>query len=142
MGSGIYTKKWRNLPVRHVEPGIGYIGAFLPYKIFQSAYIRDFHYGYYHGNKQWFDVLGDTDKQKRPHGSHAMHTYIDWENDCDLRDTVIPNSYDLSLFDFRVQKEDYLLCLARLLPGKGIRRAVEVAERLGMRLVVAGTRKL
>ena len=128
----------KDLPVRHVEPGIGYIGAFLPYKVFQSAYIRDFHYGYYHGNNQWYDILDESSQQARPHGSHAMHTYVDWEDTALLKDVVIPNSYDIALFDFKVKKKDYLLSLARVLPGKGIRNAVEIAERMGMKLIVAG----
>lgn len=127
-----------DLPVRHVEPGIGYIGAFLPYKVFQSAYIRDFHYGMYHANSMWYNILGETSQKERPHGSHAMHTYINWEQTPDLRDAVIPNSYDLSQFDYRKKKDDYLLCLSRVLIGKGIRHAVNVAERLNMKLIVAG----
>lgn len=127
----------KGLPVRHVEPGIGYIGAFLPYKIFISAYVRDFHYGMYHGNNRWYQILGEKSRKERPHGSHSMHTYIDWENP-PAHDAVIPNAYDLSQFDFRVEKKDYLLCLARVLQGKGIAEAVEVAERVGMKLIVAG----
>lgn len=37
-----------------------------------------------------------------------------------------------------MKKEDYLLCLARVLPGKGISGAVEISEQLGMKLIMAG----
>ena len=128
----------QDLPVRHIEASIGYIGAFLPYKVFQSAYARDFHYGYYHGNWQWYQILGESSQKERPHGSHGMHTYHHWEEQYKLRDVVIPNSYDIDLFEFRVEKEDFGLSLARLLPGKGIRHAVDIAERMDMKLIVAG----
>ena len=128
----------KDFPVQHVEPGIGYIGAFLPYKVFQSSYIRDFHYGSYHSNKLWYKILGEESQKQRPHGSHYQHTYIDWEDNASLSDAVIPNSYDLSLFDFRVKKKEYLLYLGRILSGKGVGEAVEIAEALGMKLIVAG----
>ena len=131
-------KELKDLPVQHVEPGIGYLGAFLPYKVFQSSYIRDFHYGSYHANNLWYKILGEKSQKERPHGSHYQHTYIDWEDNASLRDAVIPNSYDLSLFDFKIQKKDQLLCLSRVLKGKGIAEAVEIAERVGMKLIVAG----
>jgi glycosyltransferase involved in cell wall biosynthesis len=38
----------------------------------------------------------------------------------------------------RSDKEPYLLCLARICPDKGQHLAIEVAERTGMRLVLAG----
>ena len=128
----------KDFPVQHVEPGIGYIGGFLPYKIFPSSYIRDFHYGSYHSNNLWYNILGEESKKERPHGSHYQHTYIDWEQNPSMADAVIPNSSDLSLFDFRIKKKDYLLYLGRVLKGKGVGEAVKIAEGLGMKLIVAG----
>lgn len=128
----------KDLPVQHIEPGIGYIGGFLPYKVFPSSYIRDFHYGSYHANDLWYKILGEESRKLRPHGSHYQHTYIDWESQASLRDAVIPNACDRSLFDFRLKKKDQLLCLSRVLRGKGIAEAVEISERLGMKLIVAG----
>ncbi|MXV74729.1 glycosyltransferase family 4 protein [Candidatus Poribacteria bacterium] len=127
----------KELPVRHVEPGIGYIGAFLPHRIFQSSFIRDFHYGAYHSNLKWQDFLDAAAEQIKLGEPHFLFTCVDWEMP-PKSDVVIPNPYDLSLFDFRVDKEDFLLYLGRLVNGKGIIEAVEIAERTGMKLVVAG----
>ena len=131
-------EEFQDLPVRHVEPGIGYIGACLPYKVFQSTYIRDFHYGAYHASFGWRNLLGDYYNKIVPNSSpHYLYTNISWET-TPPHDAVVPNSYDLSLFDFRVEKEDYGLCLARVLARKGIKQAVEICEKLGMKLIVAG----
>ncbi|MCY3744459.1 MAG: glycosyltransferase [Candidatus Poribacteria bacterium] len=127
----------KDLPVRHVEPGIGYIGAFLPYRIFQSTFMRDYHYGVYYSNLKWRDFLKEAAHQIENGKPHLLFTCIDWETP-PLSDAIIPNPYDISLFDFSVEKDEYLLYLGRILPGKGITEAVEVAERTGMKLIVAG----
>jgi len=139
-GQRFLYEELKDLPVQHIEPGIGYIGAYLPYKVFQSSYIRNFHYGNYHANNNWYKILEEKNQKQRPHGSHYMHTYFDWEDTASFssRDAVIPNSYDLGLFDFRIEKKNSLLYLGRVLKGKGVAEAVEVAERLGMKLIVAG----
>lgn len=53
---------------------------------------------------------------------------------------TIHNAVDLrQLLTARAdEKEGYLLCLARVCPDKGQHLAIEVARRLGMRLVLAG----
>lgn len=127
----------QDLPVRHIEASIGYIGGFLPYRVFQSQSIKTFHYGMYQTNSWWYDSLDEQTKAARPPGSHSMHTYIGWESP-PKHDEVIPIPFDISRFDFRLKKKDYLLCLARVVKGKGIKEAVEVAERLGMKLIIAG----
>lgn len=131
-----YELEAENLPVRHIEAGIGYIGACLPYKVFVSSFIRDFHYGIYQSNKRWYETLDEASKEIK-RGPHYLYTYIDAEQP-PTHDALIPIPFDLSQFDFRIQKEDYLLYLARILTGKGIREAVEIAERMNMKLVVAG----
>lgn len=136
-GQQMLYNQLAHLPVQHVEPGIGYIGALLPYKVFQSAYIRDFHYGSYHSNDLWREVLGPNSSHINHDERHYLYTYINWETS-PQHDAVIPNSYDLSLFDFRINKEDYLLLLARFLNGKGVKEAVEISERTGMKLIAAG----
>lgn len=127
----------KDLPVKHVEPGIGYIGAHLPYKVFQSTFIRDFHYGCYQSNFKWNALSDDVKKRIEESGSHFLTLCVDWEYPL-FSDTVIPNAYDLSLFDFRVEKEEYLLYLGRILSGKGLKEAVEISERTGMKLKIAG----
>lgn len=136
-GQRLLYQEVRDLPVKHVEPGIGYIGAFLPYRIFQSTFLRDYHYGAYYSNLKWQGFLKEAAHQIESGEPHFLFTCEDWETP-PLFDAVIPNSYDISLYDFKIEKEEFLLYLGRIIPGKGIIEAVELAERTGIKLVVAG----
>ena len=51
---------------------------------------------------------------------------------------VVHNGVDVESFPFSAKKEDHLLFLGRIAPEKGPHLAVEVARRLGMRLIMAG----
>jgi glycosyltransferase involved in cell wall biosynthesis len=53
-------------------------------------------------------------------------------------DATIHHGIDLSPFTFREQPGDYLLFLGRIHPDKGTHRAVAVARRAGLPLVIAG----
>jgi glycosyltransferase involved in cell wall biosynthesis len=48
------------------------------------------------------------------------------------------NAVDVDSFPFQAEKRDDLLFLSRVAPEKGPHLAVEVAKRLGMRLIIAG----
>ncbi|MYK43364.1 MAG: glycosyltransferase family 4 protein, partial [Gammaproteobacteria bacterium] len=127
-----------DLPVTHVEAGIGYNGGHLPYKVFESMYVRDFHYGVYHGNE--FHINSNIPEESRKQFDnvhHYLYTQPDHNKAYHL-DAVIPNSFDISLFDFKVNKGDNLLYLGRVLEGKGIKTAVDIAEEMKMKLIVAG----
>lgn len=50
---------------------------------------------------------------------------------------VVYNGIALDDYPFRPDKEDYLLFLGRMSPQKGVHLAVEAANRLGRRLVIA-----
>jgi len=50
----------------------------------------------------------------------------------------VHNAIDVGSFSFSADKDNYLLHLSRIAPEKGTHVAVEVARRLGMRLVIAG----
>lgn len=94
-----------------VEPGIGYAGGhFARWKIFESYAIYHAYYG--------MQGVG-TCKQ-------------DWY------DIVIPNYFDPEDFDYSEEKDDYLLYLGRVYSGKGAHIAMQVAEKVGKKLVVAG----
>jgi glycosyltransferase involved in cell wall biosynthesis len=94
-----------------VEPGIGYAGGhWARWKIFES-------YAIYHAYCG-LEAVG-TCKQ-------------DWY------DAVIPNYFDPDDFEFKEQKQDYFLFLGRVYSGKGIDIAIQVTEKIGAKLVIAG----
>ena len=95
-----------------VEPGIGYAGGhWARWKIFESYAIMHAYYG--------LTGVGTCN--------------ADWYN------TVIPNYFDLNDFEYAPdKKEDYFLFVGRVYEGKGINVAVQVAEKLGKKLIIAG----
>lgn len=94
-----------------VEPGIGYAGGhWARWKIFES-------YAIYHAYCG-LEAVG-TCKQ-------------DWY------EAVIPNYFDLDDFEYKDQKQDYFLFLGRVYSGKGVDIAVQVTQKIGARLVIAG----
>lgn len=96
-------------PTVHViEPGIGYRDTFAPFRVFES-------YAVMH------NIYGRTKCMTPP-----------WF------DTVIPNYFDLSEFDYSAEKDDYFLCMSRKNADKGITIAAQVCAKIGARLIVAG----
>jgi glycosyltransferase involved in cell wall biosynthesis len=51
---------------------------------------------------------------------------------------VVYNAIDVESFPFSEEKDDYLLFLARISPEKGTHHAIEVARKLGKKLLIAG----
>jgi glycosyltransferase involved in cell wall biosynthesis len=95
-----------------VEPGIGYgAGHFARWKVFESYALLHAYYGL------------------EPVRTAEL---MDWYA------VVIPNYFDPSDFDFSADKDDYLLFLGRYGRGKGVHIAIEVAQRTGRRLLIAG----
>ena len=92
-----------------VESGIGYLHSWADFRVFES-------YAWLH---MTLGREGLTQGQK---------WY--WP--------VIPNAYDVSMFGFRARKEDYFLYLGRLTADKGVGLAVDIAKRVGRRLILAG----
>jgi hypothetical protein len=91
-----------------VEYGVGYYGIFAPFCVFES---------YAH----MANVYGRN-------GIEQGRFF----------DAVIQNYYDPAEFPFSAEKDEYLLFIGRLNYDKGVAIAVDVAERLGRRLVVCG----
>jgi glycosyltransferase involved in cell wall biosynthesis len=50
---------------------------------------------------------------------------------------VVLHGIDTSAFTFRGSPDDYLLFLGRFTQGKGVLQAIEIAKRVGMRLILA-----
>ena len=95
-----------------VEPGIGYAGGhWARWKVFESYAIMHAFYN--------MEGVG--------------FCRSDWYN------VVIPNYFDLEDFEYAPEKkEDYFLFLGRVYDGKGVNIAVEVTEKIGAKLIIAG----
>ena len=101
-----------------VEPGIGYPwGHFAEYKIFES-------YAMYHAFLQRERVAQCSDMNL-------------WS-----KEAVIPNYFELCDFVDEVvpmkDRNDYFLFVGRIGTAKGVQYAIQVTERLGVQLLIAG----
>ena len=93
-----------------IEPGIGYDAGsvFAPHKVFES-------YAVMHA------IYGEKQIKQPP-----------WY------DAVIPNYFDLEDFEYNQDKEDYFLFLSRVTEIKGIHIAIQLTEKIGSKLLIAG----
>ncbi|AYV76766.1 MAG: hypothetical protein Terrestrivirus16_2 [Terrestrivirus sp.] len=57
-------------------------------------------------------------------------------------DTVIPNYFDPDEFEYKEEKSDYILYLGRVIKAKGVDICVQLAEELGVKLIIAGQNDL
>jgi glycosyltransferase involved in cell wall biosynthesis len=101
-----------------VEPGIGYPwGHFAEYKIFES-------YAMYHAFLERGRVAQCSDMNL-------------WS-----KEAVIPNYFSISDFVDEVvpakDRGDYFLFVGRIGTAKGVQYAIQMTERLGIRLIIAG----
>jgi glycosyltransferase involved in cell wall biosynthesis len=97
-----------------VEPGIGYAaGHWANWKVFESYAI--------------------------------YHAYCGLKNVGECRqswyDVVIPNYFDLDEFEYSDKKQDYFLYLGRVYDGKGVNIAIQVTEKIGAKLIIAGQKE-
>lgn len=100
-----------NPELKAIEPSIGYDvnAVWAPYKVFVSYS----HMHYYYGLKQ-------------------MMMEPSWF------DAVIYNAITASEFEFNNAKKDYFLLFGRIISSKGVDIAVQVTEKVGKKLVIAG----
>jgi glycosyltransferase involved in cell wall biosynthesis len=114
-GQGVKTICDAHPDLITVEPGIGYAGGhWARWKVFES-------YAIYHAYCG-LDKVGYCNQ--------------DWY------EAVIPNYFDVDDFEFCDKKEDYFLFVGRVFSGKGVHIAIEVTEKIGARLVIAGQNNL
>jgi len=94
-----------------VEPGIGYDtkAVFAPYRVFVSYAQMHMFYG-----------------------ERGMLMSPSWF------DSVIPNSFTPSEFEFNENKKDYILYFGRVLEEKGFTTAIQATEKTGHNLIIAG----
>jgi glycosyltransferase involved in cell wall biosynthesis len=95
-----------------VEPGIGYPETFAPYKVFESY--------------AWYHFLAHQ------HSINKKYTLPNWY------DAVIPNYFDIEDFQYKEEKDDYFLYIGRVTINKGVDIAIDVTEKLGSKLIIAG----
>ena len=74
----------------------------------------------------WYNTISDAEKATMP--PIANENYVG----------TIYNAIDVDTFPYQEEKDDYLLFLSRISPDKAPHLAIEVAKRLGMRLIIAG----
>lgn len=110
-GSGVRPICDAHPDLINVEPGIGYAGGhWARWKVFES-------YAIYHA---WCGMEKVSNCNQ------------------DNYATVIPNYFDLDEFEFCGDKEDYFLYVGRVFNGKGVNIAIEVTQKLGIKLKIAG----
>lgn len=90
------------------EPGIGYTGSFMDYRVFESY--------------AWLHTTYGKENISRPSWYHV----------------VIPNYFDTQEFHYSPIKSDYFLCLGRINTCKGVQIAIQAAKKLNVKLVLAG----
>lgn len=91
-----------------VEIGIGYVGSFAPYRVYESHAWMHFTYG----------------KQGMDNGRFC--------------DCVIPAFFDPDDFTYSKEKEGYYLYLGRIIPRKGVKIAIDTMEAIGGKLKLIG----
>ena len=93
------------------EPSIGYPSSFAKYKVYES-----------------YSVM---------HALQGQHCVQNAEYK--FYDAAISSGFDLDEFEFREKKEDYFLMCGRMVWSKGVDIAAQVCERIGAKLILAGT---
>ena len=121
-------------PVFIVESTIGYLDSWVaPYKIFESESVRAWN------RSQWNQNLRHLEEQQTEGVDYDnLPRYAVHECTPQFTDDTIHTFCDPDLFDFKKDKQDYFAYVGRFIESKGLNLAVDVCERLGEKLVVAG----
>lgn len=106
---GTQRKAVSGLNQFEVETGIGYDNAFASYRVYESY--------------AWLHMHLGRDK-------HFLEPKYYWP--------VIPNAFDLSMFDYSEKRGEDFLYIGRLQDSKGVRIAVDAAKRAGRKITIVG----
>lgn len=104
-----------------VETGIGYMSSYANFRAFESAMLQNYTYG--------VEDLKNKDSKGASSGKTGLGKFYD---------RVIPNFFDPTQFDATQPKKDYLLFCGRIIAGKGVHIAIELAKKLKYKLIIAG----
>ena len=116
-----------DMPLFAVESSVGYIGSWqAPYKVFESDSIRSWN------RAQWNEYWNQHCNEKE------IPVWAINEGVPQFTDDIINTFIDPTQFRYNAKKEDYFLYLGRVVPSKGVDMAVNVCERIGAKLVIAG----
>jgi glycosyltransferase involved in cell wall biosynthesis len=116
--------------VMAVESGIGYQDTFTKFRVFESYCWMHYVWGTEQGMRQYAPSgpgqapMVDLARERGVNGS--------------FYDAVIPNFFDPAEFRFQEDKEDWFLYHGRIAQRKGVELAVQLTERIGAKLVIAG----
>jgi glycosyltransferase involved in cell wall biosynthesis len=78
----------------------------------------------HHAHKAWVAGISVTQLASRPANLRTVG--------------AIPNPIDVDAWPFRAEKDGYLLWIGRMTPEKGPHRAIQIARRAGVPLILAG----
>lgn len=110
-GTGNQNACAMNGDLKVIEPAIGYAvdTVFAQYRVFTSTAHEHMYYGH-----------------------HKMLMNPSWF------DAVIPNGFEVDEFYLTPKKDDYLLYFGRVIHSKGVEACIQLAERTGHKLIIAG----
>jgi glycosyltransferase involved in cell wall biosynthesis len=124
----LQTTGWPQKPVADafpdnfaIEYGIGYSGVCTAFQVFESYAWMHAIYAYHKG----------LERSETEHVGNMQGRFYD---------AVIPNYFELDQFPIGKGRGGYLMFIGRMVELKGWRIAVELADRMGMPLVMAGQR--
>ena len=119
--------------LRVVEPAAGYTDAFSQFRVWPSSAWMHLNYGRYQENWELTTqhLSGEAKYANLTPTSQPLSNHKPM-------DAVIPHYIFPERFETAEKPDDYMLQLSRIVPTKGIEMAINVAERLGKKLIIAG----
>lgn len=126
--------------IRFVETNIGYNDPVAEYRIFETNTWRSFWRGRADRAQEIFDIVEQTSMENGHINpiNHNPHVMVPVSEARWGLDTAIFFLTNPEYFKTSEKKDNYFLFLGRIIENKGILEAVELTEKLGKKLIVAG----